>query len=150
MYTSPLERAVETAEPIAERHGLEAQRAEALGEFRVGEWEGACIQDMDSNEEWKRFNAFRSGLRPPGGELMIEMQTRMVRQIHCLCGVHPDQTVALVSHADPIRSVMGHFLGAPLDLLLRLEISPASVSALRVEEWGASVMCVNSTEEIPA
>src|SRR5262249_46036793 len=72
VYTSPLERAVETAEPIARLHRLDVQKAEELGEMRIGEWEGLPFAELDAREDWRAFNTFRTGVRPPGGELMIE------------------------------------------------------------------------------
>src|SRR5215212_9070508 len=68
IYTSPLERAVETAEPIAAPRKLPLRRSNELGELRVGAWEGLAIQELDQREDWRKFNSFRSGVRPPGGE----------------------------------------------------------------------------------
>ena len=66
IHTSPLERAVETAKPIAALHKLELHRRNELGELRVGQWEGLTIGDLDQRDDWRRFNIFRSGARPPG------------------------------------------------------------------------------------
>jgi len=80
---------------------------------------------------------------------MIETQARMIQEIDLLRARHPDDTIAVVSHADPLRSVLANFLGIPMDLLLRLEIGTASISTLRLDAWSAQVLCVNRTEEIP-
>jgi len=146
IYTSPLERTMETAEPIARRHGLEPQQVEALGEIRLGEWEGRPFTELDRREDWRKFNAFRSGTRAPGGELMIETQTRMVQQITLLRERHPEETIAVVSHADPLRALIAYFFGMPLDLISRLEIGPASLSVLQVHGWGARVLGLNEME----
>jgi probable phosphomutase (TIGR03848 family) len=146
IYTSPLERTVETAEAIARLHGLKPQHVDALGEIRLGEWEGRPIAELDRREDWRKFNTFRSGTRAPGGELMIETQTRMVQQIAWLCERHPDDTIAVVSHADPLRALIAYFLGMPLDLVVRLEIGPASLSVLQVHGWGARVLSLNEME----
>jgi broad specificity phosphatase PhoE len=108
------------------------------------------MAELDRREDWRRFNRFRSGARAPGGEMMIETQARMIRQLECIRARHPEDTVAVVSHGDPLRSVVAYYLGAPLDVAVRIEISPASLSVIRVAEWGARVICVNETEEIPA
>jgi probable phosphoglycerate mutase len=149
VYTSPLERALETAEAIARPHGLTPQLSEELGEVRAGSFEGETLADLDRREDWKRFNVFRGGTRAPGGELMIETQARMVRRIDALRQPHDGQVVALVSHADPLRAAIAHFLGISIDMLLRFEISPASVSVLELSDWGARVWCLNRTGEIP-
>src|ERR1700676_290297 len=75
VYTSPLTRAVETAQPIALRHGLKPQVREELGEFRFGAWEGLAFDALEQDPIWQRFNTYRSMVRAPGGELMLETQT---------------------------------------------------------------------------
>jgi broad specificity phosphatase PhoE len=143
IYTSPLERAVETAEAVAKPHGIEPRSDPELGEFHAGEWEGCAIGDLDRVEEWRKFNHFRAGTRAPGGELMIETQARMIRRIQALAQEHEGGTVGIVSHGDPLRAAVAFYMGIPMDMLLRFEISPASVSVLELSEWGARVMCVN-------
>ncbi len=148
IYSSPLERAIETARALGEPHGLEPRIEDAFGEVRMGEWEGMEIAALEGRADWRRFNEFRSGTRVPGGESMIEVQARMVRQLECVAVAHPEATVAVVSHGDPLRSLLAYFLGIPLDLMQRFEIEPASVSVLEVAEWGARVRVVNRTVEV--
>jgi broad specificity phosphatase PhoE len=150
VYTSPLQRAVETAEPIARKHRLKPLAQEELGEVKFGAWEGKTIQMLDAEPDWRLFNVSRSTVRPPGGELMIETQARMVAKLESLCARHPDQTVAVVSHADPLRCVIAHYLAIPIDMILRFEISPASVTVVERAKWGTRILCVNGTGDIPA
>ena len=77
---------------------------------------------------------------------MIEVQARVLELMECLCERHPAMTVALVSHADVIRGALAHCLGMPLDLVLRLEVSPASTSMVAMEPCGPRVLCINNTE----
>jgi broad specificity phosphatase PhoE len=149
IYTSPLERAVETAEPIASQHQLELNRLSDLEEMRMGAWEGMTIADLDQLIDRRRFNAYRSGVRAPGGELMIQTQMRAVRQLDLLRERHPNQCVAIVSHADVLRASLAHFLGMPLDLMLRMEISPASLSVVELGDWAPRVLCINDTGDVP-
>jgi broad specificity phosphatase PhoE len=149
IYTSPLERAVETAEAVGKPHGIEPRPDADLGEFHAGEWEGLAIDDLDRIDEWRRFNHFRGGTRAPGGELMIETQARMIRRVQALAREHEGEAVGIVSHGDPLRAVVAFYMGIPIDMLLRFEISPASVSVVELSEWTARVMCVNVTESEP-
>jgi broad specificity phosphatase PhoE len=149
VYTSPLARAVETAQPIAARHGLEPEVREELGEFRFGEWEGMTFDALAQDALWQRFNADRSRVRAPGGELMVETQTRLVTQLESLREQHAGDTIAIVSHGDPLRSAVAHYLGIPLDFMLRFEISPASVTVIANAEWGVRVLCLNQTGDLP-
>jgi len=148
IYTSPLERAVETAEPIANRLKVPLHRSNELGEVQFGEWEGRTIRELDESEEWRRYNAFRSGVRVPGGELMIETQARMMNKLECLSRQHEDQSIALVSHADPIRAVLALFMGIPMDFMLRFEISPGSVSVVETGAWAPRILCVNGAGDL--
>jgi len=116
----------------------------------MGAWEGMAIADLDQLIDRRRFNAYRSGVRVPGGELMIETQMRAVRQLDLLRERHPNQCVAIVSHADVLRASLAHFLGTPLDLMLRMEISPASVSVVELGDWAPRVLCINDTGDVPS
>ncbi|HEU4629201.1 MAG TPA: histidine phosphatase family protein [Gemmatimonadaceae bacterium] len=143
VYASPLERARETAEPIAARFGLTLYEAPGLMELDFGRWTGRPIDGFGDDADWRHFNTYRSGTRIPGGELLLEAQSRAVAELLRLCERHPHETIVAVSHADVIRALLGHFAGVPIDLLLRFEIDPASVTELELHDWGARIVCVN-------
>jgi len=147
IYSSPLERARQTAEVIAARLRLEVQIVDELNEIDFGEWTNRTLVDLHELEEWRRFNKFRSGSRIPKGETMVEVQGRMLQLIERLCRAHPAGTVALVSHGDVIKAALVHYLGAPLDLFQRIEISPASVSIVGIERHGPQLLLVNGMAE---
>jgi probable phosphoglycerate mutase len=147
LYSSPLERAVHTAVAIAARVGVEVEVAEELNEIEFGAWTNRTLEDLRPVEEWRRFNLFRSGSEIPGGEMMVEVQGRMLRLIERLCRVHPEQAVALVSHGDVIKATLAHYLGVPLDLFHRIGISPASLSIVRIERYGPEVLLINGFVE---
>jgi probable phosphomutase (TIGR03848 family) len=149
IYSSPLERARETAAPLAEALGLTVQASDALGELHYGEWTDVDLTELAARPSWQRWNSFRSGTRVPGGELMLELQARMVGALASLCALHPDETVALISHAEAIRGALAHYLGIPLDMSLRLEVAPASVSVLALHDWGPRLLRVNDTGDAP-
>lgn len=76
---------------------------------------------------------------------MTEVQGRMVTELDGLRRKHDGSTVAVFSHADAIKAVLMHYLGVPTDHIHRLEISPASISILRLHPWGVQVMAINLT-----
>jgi probable phosphoglycerate mutase len=149
VYTSPLERAVETARAIARCHGVEPKAVKEIGELDVGEWQGKTFEELAARPDWKAYNALRSAVRPPGGEWMIDCQARMVKEAERLVRRHPEGTVAVVSHADPIRGLLAYYLGIPMDLMLRFELGTASVSAVQMSDGVPRVLCLNRTEEVP-
>jgi probable phosphomutase (TIGR03848 family) len=152
IYSSPLERALETAGPIARGHGLSVLPAPGLIEIDFGHWTGRTLTDLDGVPEWKAFNSFRSGTRIPGGENMAEVLTRALSEVDRMARVHsaPDALVAVVSHGDVLRALIAHFLGISLDLFQRLEVSPASVSVVALEDHGPRVLLLNSTAGWPS
>jgi probable phosphomutase (TIGR03848 family) len=147
LYSSPLERARATAAPIAARLRLEVEIADELNEIDYGAWTNRTLADLHDLDEWRRFNIFRSGSRIPGGETMVEVQGRMLRLVERLAAAHPEQTVALVSHGDLIKAALAHHLGVSLDLFQRIEISPASLSVVRIERYGPQVLLINGGAE---
>jgi probable phosphoglycerate mutase len=143
IYSSPLERALETAAPSARRLGLKVMASEALSEVDFGEWSGRTLDELNQLPEWRLYNTFRSSTRAPGGELATEVQTRMVEQLTRYSRQHPEQIVAIFSHADAIRLTLVHFLGMPIDLMHRIEVRPSSISVVRLAEWGPQVLLLN-------
>lgn len=148
IYSSPLERATETAAPLARALGLEIAIRPDLGEVHFGEWQGRDFGEIGRDPRWAPFNSYRSFTRAPGGEMMLETQARMVRGLLEIFESHRDETVAAFSHADAIKSALMHFLGVPLDFHSRLEILPASVSAVDLYPETAIVRFINSAESI--
>ena len=143
IYSSPLERCMETAKSIAEKRGLQVQAQEAFTEIDCGAWTGKTFDELRADDRFGAFNTFRCGTRPPGGELMIEVQARVVAGILSLAAKHERDTVAIVTHSDAIKSVLAYFLGMPLDLAQRLRTDPASVSTLELWVDDARVKLVN-------
>lgn len=145
LYTSPLERAAETAAAIGARLGLEARVAQELNEIDFGAWTGRTIAELDQIEAWRQFNHFRSTARIPDGESMVEVQARFLQLIERLTPAHPGDTVALVSHGDVIKAALAHYLGVHLDLFQRIEIAPASLSLVQLCPYGPKVVLVNGS-----
>ena len=143
VWTSPVQRARETAEPIALRLGLLAWDSDALCEIEFGAWTGATFEALRDDPRWHRWNEARGDERPPGGESMVEAQARAMNEVERAREEHPDGCVVLVSHGDIIKAVLAGVLGLPLDAHARFEVPPASVSALAVWDGGGKVLSMN-------
>jgi probable phosphomutase (TIGR03848 family) len=130
LYTSPLERCQETAGFLAEAKGLKLETVEDLGEVRYGDWTGRELKQLVKEPLWKVVQATPSAARFPQGESIYEMQARAVLATERLREAHPGQTVAVCSHADVIKALVCHYLGMHLDLVQRVVVSPASVTAI--------------------
>lgn len=145
IYSSPLDRALQTAQPLASSRKLTVIPRARLAEIDFGTWTGKTLEELATDPLWNRFNAFRSSSRCPNGESMIDLQLRMVAELEELRAAHPDSTVALFSHGELIRATVIHYAGIPIDLCLRIEVFPASVSVLTLADWGARIVCINNT-----
>jgi probable phosphoglycerate mutase len=150
IYSSPLDRTRETAAPLAAALGLDVLTCEDAIELGFGEWTSRPFSELAVDRQWQRFNHFRSFTRAPGGELMPDVQARIVRAVERIRAAHAGETVALVSHGDVIRAAVAYFLGVPLDLFQRIEIRPVSVSRIRLYDDGVMVLGVNDTGEMYA
>ncbi len=151
IYSSPLERTIETAEIIAKPHGLPIRIRDGLGEVKYGDWTGRSIKEIAEQEPdlWRVVQTFPTGARFPNGESIHEMQARALRELDAIVRAHPGETVAIVSHADVIKVCVAHYLGVHLDLFQRLVISPASLTVIQMFPFGPRVVCVNDTSHVP-
>lgn len=168
IYSSPLERALATASPIAATHALEVRALDALNEVDFGEWTGCTLEELSALAAWRDFNAARGSADVPGGERAIDVQRRIVaaldrlRQRHAGAilpqgtGKGPQQAthenkhspiIAAVSHAEVIRAAVLHATATPLDLWHRFEIAPASITTVGYDDGHARLLAVN---EAPA
>jgi broad specificity phosphatase PhoE len=145
VYSSPLQRAAETAAAVAEAQGVSVGTDERLTEMEFGDWTGLTFQDLERREEWHHYNRSRSLSAAPGGESLLQVQARAWESLSEIVARHDGETVAVVTHADVIRALLILFLGMALDHLLRLEVAPASVTEVR---FGAAYPIITSVNKV--
>lgn len=144
VYSSPLERAVQTAQPLAAARKLPIVKRKGLLESDLGEWQGKLLKTLQRDKRWATLQNKPSLFRFPGGEGMLEQQARLVAEIETLCAMHkPKDVIACVLHADPIKLIIAHYAGMPLDQFQRLSIATASVSTLHIEPGRAMLERLN-------
>ncbi|MBI3637241.1 MAG: MSMEG_4193 family putative phosphomutase [Candidatus Rokubacteria bacterium] len=144
VYASPLERARETAAPIARALRVAVRPERGLLELDIGAWTGQSLKRASRRPEWAIVQRHPSGFRFPGGESFLEMQTRVVSTLERLVARHPGQRIVAVSHADPIKAVLAHALGMHLDHFQRIAIAPGSISVIAYHREQPFVLTVNS------
>jgi broad specificity phosphatase PhoE len=144
LYSSPMERTVETAEPIAQALGLEIGIRSGLLETDCGDWAGKTVKSLRRLKVWREIQNNPSQFRFPGGETFVECQQRIVGEIEFICTQHaPKDTVICVSHADPLKLLVAHYLGLPFDHFQRLSIDPASITILHLDASGNRLLALN-------
>jgi broad specificity phosphatase PhoE len=144
VYSSPLERAVETARPLANRLHLQVRKAPGLIESDVGRWEGKSVRRLARSAYWRIVQQAPSRASHPGGESFLETQVRVVGAIESICASHGHRDLlACVLHSDPIKLAVAHYIGLPLDHFQRLACEPASVTMLSISPSGAHLIWLN-------
>ncbi len=145
VYSSPLERAMETAAPIANAHKLEMVTEPDLMDTNVGSWQGKSLKILRRTKLWSVVQNAPSRFRFPDGESFVESQVRYVNVLEQIIKQHnkPQDIVAVVFHADPIKLVVAYFLGMPLDHFQRLSCDTGSLTALYVGSTGANLLKLN-------
>ncbi|MBI4928099.1 MAG: histidine phosphatase family protein [Anaerolineae bacterium] len=146
IYSSPLERAQETAVPLAQALALPVQTAPGLVEIAFGEWTGRSMKDLRRLKAWKAVQNEPATFRFPGGETFAEAQARAAGELRSIAERHPDELVACFTHADVIRLVTAHFLDVPLNSFQRLGADTASITVVHLGKDGrVAVPRVNQT-----
>jgi len=144
VYSSPMERCVETAKPLAVALDLEIVHRAGLIEVDFGEWQDKTLKQLRRRKLWKVVQANPSRMQFPGGETFANAQQRIVQDVETMAQEHgPKDLIACFSHSDLIKLVVSYYLGQPVDLFQRIMIAPASISTLHLGDMGAQIINVN-------
>ena len=146
LYTSPAQRAKETAVIISNTLNIGFTVEDSLSEIDIGHLEGLTNAEVSReypsySTAWERDSATA---RPPGGETMQELQDRAWATVQRLSAQHTDGSVVAVSHLFTILSVVSkvfemplrHFLRIRLDLgaMIRIEFTPDKSEVISINE----------------
>lgn len=145
IYSSPLDRTMETARAVAAPRGMPIHIVEDIGEVKYGEWQGAELKELYKHELWPGVQYYPSGTRFPSGETLGEAQMRMVAALDGLRAGHPKGVIAVFSHADIIKLAVAYYAGIHIDLFQRLDVMPCSLTAIQFTKMGPRLLVLNDT-----
>jgi probable phosphoglycerate mutase len=131
VVTSPVRRTRESAQILAERLGLDLLEEPGFAEMEFGTWDGLTFTEVreqrpDELERWLGS----LDVAPGGGETFRDVDARVRAGLQRVLDRYPGQTVIVVSHVTPIKTLVAHAVDAPLTALFRMELSTASVSVV--------------------
>ncbi|PYS40041.1 MAG: hypothetical protein DMG14_11915 [Acidobacteria bacterium] len=149
LYSSPLERALETAHAIATVLDLPVRIAGEITEIDYGDWTGKSFDDLSPDPRWQFFNSFRSAAQIPHGENMIQVQSRFLGWMEQVRRDDAQKRIVVVSHQDPIRAVVTYYAGLHVDMFYRFDISHASVTVIEIENSKPRVLTLNNVRSLP-
>jgi broad specificity phosphatase PhoE len=143
VYSSPQTRTVQTAQPIAEGQGVEVQVDAGLDEVWLAkEWQGKTVRDLAGDENLERL--IEDPTHHCGSiEPLEDVQRRSVFVAERLRSENPGKTMALVSHGDPLRTIVAFYLGMELTEFRRLAIQNGSITIVRFSSRGPQVTLLN-------
>ncbi|MCR4432026.1 MAG: alpha-ribazole phosphatase [Tepidanaerobacteraceae bacterium] len=153
VYSSDLQRAMETARIISVPHELEVFPAREMRELSFGKWEGCTFDEI--NEKWpgemERWRKDPYNERPEGGENLSELCERVSIFLKAAANKHPEKNILIVTHAGPIRALLSVILNLHYDLFWKFKISNASITVVEYDgkeelaRSSAYVVAVNDT-----
>ena len=131
VYSSPLERAMETAQPLAAALGLEVQVRPGLIEIDYGTFRWKTFKQLRRMKLWKDVLGNPASVRFPEGESFVEAQNRVTAELEAIAALHAeDDLVACFTHSDVIRLATAHYLQMPLNAYSRLNASTTSITVI--------------------
>ena len=143
VLSSPVQRAEETAVPIAAALWLRVVTHDGLDEIDFGDWTGWTFEELQGSPGWDAWNRFRGTAPTPDGETMTQALSRALRVLTDLRRAYGDTELVLVSHQDVLKALLAHCLGMPLDLMHRIDLAPASCSVLHMGDGELRVESMN-------
>jgi probable phosphomutase (TIGR03848 family) len=150
LYSSPLDRTLQTAAPISRALSLETHILPAVAELDFGEWQGQELKTLEQHELWRVVQYYPSGMTFPAGETMRAMQARAVDGIEALVSLlGANEAAIVVSHSDVMKAIIAHYAGMHLDHFQRVVISPASISVIGLTPERPLLLRLNDTAHLP-
>ncbi|HEY0884853.1 MAG TPA: histidine phosphatase family protein [Ramlibacter sp.] len=144
IYSSPVERAQQTAAPLVKARGLAVAIDDAFSEIDFGEWTGRTFAELEADHDrWRTWCDRKSLAAAPGGEAFTAVQRRVLDGLEGLRRRHPDEAIVVFSHGDIIKAAVAGVLGLSVDHIERFEIAPASVSVIDAGNGWSKVKLVN-------
>lgn len=144
IYSSPLERCIETAQPLANVLEVDIIPRDGLMEIDFGSWQDKTLKSLRRRKLWETVQRNPSRMQFPDGETFSNAQMRVTQELEALKKLHsPKEIIACFTHSDVIRLALAYYIGTPLDLFQRIVVSPASISTIRLEEMGVQILNIN-------
>jgi broad specificity phosphatase PhoE len=139
---------MQTARAVADAAGCEVQPSAAIDEVDFGAWSGRPFAELEGVPGWRRWNAERERARTPAGDGIAAVQERALGLVAALAHTAGDASLVLVTHAEVIRSLVLHALGAPAGDYLAIDVPPASVTDMVMA--GGVLRLASRREWVPA
>lgn len=136
IYASPLSRAMETAQKIADPQGMEVLTDEGLIDINYGEWEGTAKDEIEIKypDLYRRWITAPHEVTFPGGESITDVRERAFEATLKLARMHEGETIALVSHRVPNKMILSAVMGMEPSRFWDIEQDTACINVFRYDK----------------
>ena len=150
IYTSPLKRAMATAQIIGAPHKLEPRLNPDLIEINIGEWRGLDAEVIKQRfpQVWHQWRTDPSGVVMPGGESVAQVTKRAICAFEEIVKDNQGKLSAIVTHDIVVKIVICHILGVSNKVHRRFDISNASLTRIRIPEGGPRISTMNDISHL--
>ena len=142
VYSSPVQRTMQTAEIVAGRNSLEVTPDDRLIEIDMGRFTGMKYDDLIAKHGniFQKFYRDDAQLTELGVENFSSVRARVLDMVEYVLKRHPDENTVLVTHMDPIKAILSTVLGLSPDGLHRVIIANGSLNVFPVDGEGNLLM----------
>ena len=152
VYSSPLKRAMATAEAIAAPHRLPIRIVDAFGEIDFGQWEGLTMDEVRARfaAEYRGWAERPHETVPPGAEPLAAVRQRVLAGLEALRAEHDGESVCLVTHGVPARILILEALGLDLSRIWAVHVATTGISELEFRDDWTAVHRMNTLTHLEA
>lgn len=147
IYSSPLSRAVQTAQPTAKMNGVEIVKLDGITDMNFGVWEGRRLEDVEK-EDTERYRLWVEKpheLVIPKGETLTQVQTRALNAVKEIVGKHPSDSVMLVSHRVVCKLLVLGLMGLGPDKFWNIQQDTACINLFTIKDGQTIMFKTNDT-----
>lgn len=150
IYSSPLTRAADTAKALAKHTGAQVYYDDLLREIAFGAWEGLTYSQIcrEYPEQIKVWDSRPYDCVVPGSENLPSVMERCKLFIEHIKSSHiSDETIAIVSHTQPIKCMLSYLLGLPYNDMHAFSLKNASYAFIKLNDGGAVLTELTNNKE---
>ena len=150
VYTSPMQRCIDTARAIAQACAIDCQEVDDLRDLNYGAWQDQTHDEVRAAHpaQYRQWRHSPHLLKFPDGDSLQQLSARAADALRLIVGTHPDATAVIVGHDSSNRALLLHALGLPLAAYWRITQDPCGLSEILADDEGLSVRSMNDTAHL--
>jgi broad specificity phosphatase PhoE len=152
VYSSPLQRAIHTARPVARGHGLEVTPFQGLLDINYGQWGGRSFDDVAAHwpDLYRQWRTVPHLVQIPGGESLADVRARVGRGLQEIVARHDDEIVLLMGHQVVNKVLVCMMLGLDNSAFWRIRQDTCCINRFDHDGEAFTVLTLNEVDHLPS